>query len=87
MSDTVTAAGTAPAAAKPAMGVFERFLTFWVALGCVHEYWPTCADEYWPTLRGLICYGLAGRSRSASLLCLSFHVLLALRCAVVRRNR
>jgi ACR3 family arsenite transporter len=31
MSDTATAAGTAPAA-KPAMGVFERFLTFWVAL-------------------------------------------------------
>ena len=56
--------------------------------GCVHEFWPTCADEYWPTLRGLICYaGPAGRSRSASLLCLSLHVLLALRCAVVRRNR
>jgi ACR3 family arsenite transporter len=31
MRDTATAAGTAPAA-KPAMGVFERFLTFWVAL-------------------------------------------------------
>ena len=32
MSDTATAAGAAPAAAKSAMGVFERFLTFWVAL-------------------------------------------------------
>ena len=31
MSDTATAAGAAPAA-KSAMGVFERFLTFWVAL-------------------------------------------------------
>src|SRR5690349_3557596 len=31
MSDSATTAGTAPAA-KPAMGVFERFLTFWVAL-------------------------------------------------------
>ena len=31
MSDTATAAGTPPAV-KPAMGVFERFLTFWVAL-------------------------------------------------------
>ena len=31
MSDTATAAGAAPAA-KPAMGVFECFLTFWVAL-------------------------------------------------------
>ena len=31
MSETATAAGTAPAA-KPAIGFFERFLTFWVAL-------------------------------------------------------
>jgi arsenite transporter len=31
MSDTATAAGTPPTV-KPAMGVFERFLTFWVAL-------------------------------------------------------
>ena len=31
MSETATAAGDAPAA-KPAMSVFERFLTFWVAL-------------------------------------------------------
>ncbi len=28
----------------------------WPAIGCVHEFWPTCADEYWPTLRGLTCY-------------------------------
>src|SRR3954471_2603291 len=26
-----------------------------LALGCVHEFWPTCADEFWPTLRGSIC--------------------------------
>jgi arsenite transporter len=31
MSETATASGTVPAA-KPAMGFFERFLTFWVAL-------------------------------------------------------
>ena len=31
MSDTASAAGTSPAV-KPAMNVFERFLTFWVAL-------------------------------------------------------
>src|SRR4051794_38831213 len=31
MSETATAAGVAPAA-KPAIGFFERFLTFWVAL-------------------------------------------------------